>query len=422
MAALKPALQRWGAQKPIALPGTPAGGRGGAGVGTEDVLVESDRERQAARPPPTPDEDDDEEAADDDRARTRRPTRPPPDDDDRRSRERRPPTLDDEPAAPRPRVDDAPPPRRVVEEAPRRERAALDDGEDETLTARERRSLADVEGAPDGPGPVKPSHLVAVAASFAGTIWHHSFDGNDNVQPQPVTTEPFPGGALRFDLWPFPWLGLDVTGGLSGARFQMNNPERPAAESVIFVLPDSFVSWRTKLGAAAKARALLRFGDDGALRLVGLGLRAGYRYWAATVESQVIRGTTQRLTVVPGFGLHTFAVGPEVYLPLFVADRRFEIELKADVLPPWSFYSESPDNPGRKTFAVGYHAELLARFDISGGFFAELAAQSTGLTVNYEGDGDRVTTVPNSLDLAALKGGRVWNIDGALTLGVGFFY
>jgi hypothetical protein len=119
--------------------------------------------------------------------------------------------------------------------------------------------------------------------------------------------------------------------------------------------------------------------------------------------------------------MHALTVGPELYVPLFVLDRRFEIEFKVDTMP-LTRYEEAPDNPGKSSLAFGYHAELLTRFDLFGGFFVELAGKSTGATINFDGEGDRITVVPANAEFVTLKGGRSLNLVGGFSVGVGFMY
>ena len=64
----------------------------------------------------------------------------------------------------------------------------------------------------------------------------------------------------------------------------------------------------------------------------------------------------------------------------------------------------------------------MTRFDLYGGFFVELAGKSTGATINFEGEGDRVTVGGNETDLVTLKGGRSLNVAAGFSVGVGFMY
>ncbi|MDP2341214.1 MAG: hypothetical protein Q8O67_09660 [Deltaproteobacteria bacterium] len=308
---------------------------------------------------------------------------------------------------------------RVVDDdedaAPRRRRAAIDETDVGGLEG-ERRSLLDVEDdLAAGGGTVKDHHLIAVSGTFDGATWYYNFEGNDGVQPDAVQAGFYPGGSARADLWLFPWLGVDASASLAAVQFQINS------NANLTITPNKFVSWHTHGGAALKARYLVRFADEGVVRLIGIGGRLGYRYWGASVEQQIVNGSAETLTVVPGFQLHSLAVGPELYLPLFVGDRRFELELKVDTLPA-TFYSEQPDNPGGSSLAFGYDAELLLRFDLFGGFFVEAVGKSTGLTINFEGEGDRVTVVGGNNQLVSLKGGRSVNVAAGGSLGVGFMF
>ena len=301
------------------------------------------------------------------------------------------------------------------ESGPQRRRGSLDERDVSGLEGERRSLFGDNEDSADR-RQLKEQHLLALSGSFAGATWYYNFEGNDGVQPDPVQAGFYPGGSVRADLWPLPWLGLDASASLAAVQFQINS------SATLQINPGKFVSWHSGGGAAVKARYTLRLADDGVVRLVGIGARLGYRYWGATVEQQVVADSNKTLTVVPGFQLHSLAIGPELYLPLFVGERRFELELKVDVLPA-TFYSEQPDNPGASSLAFGFSAEALVRLDLFGGFFLEVVGHSTGLTINFEGEGDRVTVGgadPNGL--VPLQGGRALNISAGASLGVGFMF
>jgi hypothetical protein len=403
MAVLKPALARWAKQKPVPLP---AGGKGRdrdtGVVDDDDVLVQADRVKKPAR------NDDD---ADDDGGRKPRVR----DKDRDRSRGR---TRGDDAG------DDPGEVTRVREEASTRGRAALDTTDDDTLGQRERRSLTDIEedDVPvGGAGPVKATHLIAMSGAFEGATWRYTLETDNGIAPKPVAAGFFPGGAVRFDLWPWEFAGIDAAATIASVPFVIP-PVRDASGNVVLqVTPGNFSAVQVNVGGALRGRWMLRFAEDGPVRMVGLGGRLGYRYWSSSTETQLISGSQKLLTVVPGFTFHGLTIGPEVYLPVFVADRRFEFELKLDTVP-LTFYGEAPDNPGGSSLAFGYHAELLARFDILSGVFVELAGKSTGATINFEGPGNRVTFVTNDAEPVRLEGGRALNFTAGFTVGLGFMY
>ena len=298
--------------------------------------------------------------------------------------------------------------------AERRRRAALDDAEDDNLDGGRRRTIDEVEDGSGRTAVVKDSHTFAISGTFDGSAWTYTFDGDNNLEPDPVNAGFYPGGRLRADLWPVDFFGVDVSVGVSALQFVINS------SPTITVAPSRFASLHINAGAAAKVRWLARFSEDGPLRVVGLGGRLGYRFWQGSVETQRVAGTDRILTVVPGFSLHGLTVGPEIYLPIFVFDRRFELELKADALP-LTRYAESPDNPGKNSLAFGYHAEALLRLDVINGVFIEAGGSSTGLTINFEGEGDRVT-VEDGSTLVPLRGGRALNATVAFSVGLGFMF
>jgi hypothetical protein len=88
---------------------------------------------------------------------------------------------------------------------------------------------------------------------------------------------------------------------------------------------------------------------------------------------------------------------------------------------PVTRYAEAPDNPGASSLAFGYHAEALLRVPVVGGVFVEVAGKSTGATINFEGEGDRVT-VNGAGALVPIAGGRSLNVVGGFSVGVGFVY
>lgn len=384
LAVIKPALPKWSSLKPQALPE-----RAGRGVDVDVVGDDDDDDdlpRGSDKRASRVQDDDDDVAPVDDGASRRKRTAGLDDDDDSLKRDER-------------------------------RRRALDDSDGESLDQRKRRSLADVEDetSGDGAGPTKTSHILALSGTFDGAGWYYAFEGNDNVQPVPVGAGFHPGGSVRGDLWLQEFVGVDVSAALSTVQFQINS--NPNLE----VAPNRFLSIHANAGVSGRGRLMLHLSDDGVLRTIGLGARVGYRFWQGSVETQRILVNNRILTVVPGFSMHALTVGPELYVPLFVLDRRFEIELKLDTMP-LTRYAETPDNPGKNSLAFGYHAELLARFDLYGGFFVELAGKSTGATVNFEGEGDRVTVGGNDSDLVTLKGGRSVNVAGGFSVGVGFMY
>jgi hypothetical protein len=284
--------------------------------------------------------------------------------------------------------------------------------DDETGSGR--RSVADAEAELLSEGDIKTSHFIAVSGAFDGATWLYAFDGNAGLSMPQVRANFYPGFSVRGDIWPLPFLGFDVHGALSAVQFEIKNG------ADLQIAPEKFVSYQTNAGLSARGRYTFRLGDDGVLRVIGVGGRLGYRFFGSSVETQTVSGGPI-LTVVPGFALHGLAVGPELYVPLFVADRRIEIELKLDGMPA-TFYNESPDNPGQSSLAFGYHAELLVRADLFGGFFFEAAARSTGANIAFEGQGDRVTVDPTQAALVPLQGGQATNLTAGFSVGLGFFY
>jgi len=417
MAALKPALGKWAKLKPLPLPAT-GGGRGRGAVDDDDVLAEADRPRRAPR------EDDDGAAPRLPRGGRDARGRDPGDNGEATPTPRK--SGRDDSGRSRRRGDDGDaeekPASRALEEASPRERRALDGDDDNALGERQRRSPSalDDESIDGAVGQVKSGHLIAVSGAFDGATWRYDFTSNA-VAPLPVVANFYPGGSLRFDLWPFEFIGVDATVAFAAVRFQIRPSGAAGVENAVTVSPESFGSLHLNLGGAVRGRYLVRFADDGPLRMVGLGGRLGYRSWSASIETQVIQGTQTKLTIVPGFQFRGLAVGPELYLPIFVANRRFEFELKTEAMP-LTFYGETPDNPGASSVAFGAHGELLARFDVLSGVFVEVAGKGTAAVITFEGQGDRVTTIAGSAEPVVLQGGNARNYALGFSVGLGFLY
>jgi hypothetical protein len=425
LAVLKPALEEWSQQKPIALPGSKRAARNNSDDEDVDVLT-GDDDDDAPNPPvvKAPKDPTDEDT------RRRRNT-----DEPRRTR-----SLDDEDEPP-PRkttrtvdgnddVLDGDAPRGAKKKAERRLREDVDD--DEAAVERKRRAAlddTDVSGLDGGrrsdvdtkdalddddEGTVlKTFHTFSVSLGGEGSYWFYSFAPNNPELPAPnnVSTPFHGGGSLRLDVWPVEAFGVDADVAVVAAPFLLD------ADGNRFQ-PGEFWSTRINAGASAKGRLLIPIGDEGVLRVVGIGVRAGYRYWSASVEKQILRATGSVFTLVPGFQSHSLAVGPEVYLPLFFGKRRMEIEARIDTLP-LVHYEEQPDNPGGSTLAFGYHAELQFRADLIDGLYAELVGRSTGFSVNFTGQGDRFVDVNSP---TALDGGRSLNLNLGGALAIGYMF
>jgi hypothetical protein len=404
MAALKPLLSKWSKAKPVALPEpTPTKKRARMDddvTGESGVVPEPGRKKKDAKSP---------KAA----RKSTTPEKPGRDENESGSRKKTP------------RLDDEQDQEESSNGSDNKRWAQAEDPSAAPSAAADARAGDDRRSPIDTDAPTSPSsstkgtHVLALAGAFAGSTWNYRFE-TQGAAPSPVTASFYPGAAVRFDLWPLDFVGFDADASVANVQFQIRSSGEGAGRGVA-ITPNQFASTQVNAGASLRGRWLLRFSDQGALRLVGLGGRLGYRLWQASVEPQVITGTQTKLTVVPGFQFHGLTVGPEVYLPLFVADRRFEFELKVDTLP-LTFYGESPDNPGASSLAFGYHAELIARFEVLGGFFVELAGRSTGATIEFEGTGDRVTTIPGNDQPIVLSGGQAQNSTMGFTAGLGFFW
>ncbi len=139
--------------------------------------------------------------------------------------------------------------RRTLEDdsgtAPRR--SSLDDADRDRLPgADDARRSVDDKDTPAAAPPPPDAHTFAVSGTFDGAWWLYSFEGNGGAQPAPVTAGFHPGGSLRADVWPLPFVGLDASGALSAIPFKINGNE------VFSVTPDRFVAWHTNVGASLR--------------------------------------------------------------------------------------------------------------------------------------------------------------------------
>ena len=268
------------------------------------------------------------------------------------------------------------------------------------------KSIDDVEDELASPTATKLSHTLALSGAFDGGTWRYTFDGN-GVGDTNLVAPFYVGGSALIDVWPVPWLGADLELAFAGVPFVIGGP--------IPVVPASFISVQSRVGAALKLRYAMQNG-------VGIGGRLGYRYYGASVETQtILSGTTlETLTVVPGYTLHALALGVELFVPIIIGGKRLEIDLRADALPGLSFYQEQPDNPGGKTLAYGWSLLLAARYDLAAGFFLEARGQSTGASVTYTQEGERQAFVGPTLQ--NLQGGTVLNLVLGFSTGIGFMF
>jgi hypothetical protein len=182
------------------------------------------------------------------------------------------------------------------------------------------------------------------------------------------------------------------------------------------IAPGEFVAYQMGGAAALKARYVLSGGLPG----LGFGARLGYRYWGGTTETQTADPGGAQVTVVPGFAFHALAAGAEVDIPITIAERLLEIELRIDALPA-TYYEETPDNPGQSSLALGWAGSLIGRYRVFGGLFVEVGVHTQGAMVSYEGQPEKPRNV-----LAAgnqpvpLAGGDVRNFAIGFELGAGY--
>jgi hypothetical protein len=398
-APLKDALADWKNQRAVRLPN--ADDRGSR-VSVDDVLADED-EPKRARTERAPVSEDTEE---------------PPASEGKKGKKGKKSLdfNDDEGAAP---VDTASEPDTTEPERKSR-RSRLDD-DAPAREARDREPMVDDEGRKvddeDAPSVPRAGHMVALSASFRGATWQYGFTGSVDLGAgtevvESVVSVPFVAGAgLRIDFWPLEWVGVEADASVGAMRLVLNSEAGPAIE------PGEFVAYQMGGAAVAKVRYVLSVGLPG----LAFGGRLGYRYWGATTETQTAPGGAQ-ITVVPGYALHALSTGVEVDLPLRIADRRLEIELRVDALPA-TYYEESPDNPGQSSLAIGWYSALLARYEIIGGVFAEVGITTVGAVISYEGEPEKPRNVLASGNQPVpLQGGDVRNFAIGFDLGVGWMY
>lgn len=417
--ALRPALDDWRSLRPIKLPGADleeeAPAPRGERLRPEDVLVDEDIEdERVAEDRRAADRDGGRDAdgargrgvLDEDDVKPRPEKHEPAQADSRTERRRSPLDFNDS------GDDDEPPPKKKRRSLFDEEPADEDRPADVDENGRRRQELDDIDASAKE-APASPrAHRFAVSGGFEGGSWFYSFDGGgtgDNSVPAPF----YPGGGAAIDVWPLSfarvdWLGLDADVAISAVPFRIDT------KGLDFT-PVEFVSIQTRAGATLKLRYTFK-------NALGIGVRAGYRYVGATVETQTVTVNGQRanLTAVPGYTLHAAALGVEGMLPLVVIDHRLELELRADALPA-TYYEEAPDNPGATSLGYGWSASLAARFDVGAGFFVEARGHSTGVRVQYSNPGQRLALI-QARRLVQLQGGSVLNVTAGFGLHVGFLW
>jgi hypothetical protein len=258
---------------------------------------------------------------------------------------------------------------------------------------------AEAEGAKD---PLMPRRF-SIVVGAEGSTWQYSFAAAPPGQEgEPVSASFYPGGRAAADVWRLPWVGLDGEIRVGSIPFSFAQGSG--------VQPEAFNSLQIGAAGALKARYVLAAGMPGA----GFGARIGYRLWRASTQPQTIEGLG--VTFVPGYQIHSLAVGPEVYLPLM--NNQLEIQLSAEILPGLpATYEESPDNPGSAVSALGWSGELSVRYTLFAGVFVQVAAYTTGVRASFTGAGQRIT-----INEDRIEGGTSTNLSAGGSLGVGYRY
>jgi hypothetical protein len=403
--SLRPTLEGWKSARPVRLPMEDQ-----KDIDVDDVLVDDDLAgapakgggRLVARSGGGDDEDDEKGDVLDD------PPPPPPKRDTSTSKDGRkksPLDFNDEP------VERQKP---SASSSSKKKRSRLDDDAEVTRVARteigedgRRRTIDDVEDELDeeeSKDGKKLAHTFALSAAFDGGTWRYQFDGA-GIGDTTVSAPFYPGGSVLLDAWPLSWVGVDAEFGVGVVPFKING-------GPIVVTPTEFTSIQLRGGGTAKVRYTLKNG-------IGLGGRAGYRFFGASVDNQTVNDGADNLTVVPGYQLHALSVGAEIFVPILIGGQRLEIDVRADGLPA-TFYAEQPDNPGRTSLAFGWHVQLATRYDLAGGVFFEARGQSTGTSVAYSEQGERKAFVGNTLQ--QLQGGSVLNLAAGFSVGLGYMF
>ncbi len=316
---------------------------------------------------------------------------------------------------------------RAARDDDKRSRRRLVGDDDDDDEARRRSRLKN--GVEDDDDAARLTHWVSVAVAPEAGTWLYQFNAQKAGQDGGFSARVYPSFNLRLDAWPIEWVGGEVTLRGAAVPFCIGTPGLFATcdeDANARVTPRQFWAYRGSAQVAAKARYVFHFNNIG----FGGGARVGYRYAGAFVDRQKNVDDNQDHTLVPGFNWHAVTLGAEGYAALVLFSRRFEFELKADLIPgfpPYSllYYQEVPDSPGQSWWVLGGVASATARLEVIFGVFVDVHLFGAAGYVTYDGTGNRRGELRDANDPTQrelLVGGTVINANAGASVGVGWMF
>lgn len=218
------------------------------------------------------------------------------------------------------------------------------------------------------------------------------------------------GGAAQLELYPLPFVGLEVGASLFSAKLRATVADD---DDVVSLTPDDFYTVGGDVTAALALR--LPFGDHGFGG--GVALRAGYHLGFAVTDEVVLDTGVRKILfpLLPTYFSHHALVG--IGGELGFADL-LRVSLDADGL--FGPHLEGPVQVGNDAFAVGGRARLGIDVHVGGGVL--LATMFEGSAVSVGSSGTAPDVHRYTLALEPFESGQLVVADARFGIGIGYRY
>lgn len=218
------------------------------------------------------------------------------------------------------------------------------------------------------------------------------------------------GAAAQLELYPLPFVGLEVNGSVFTARLAATVG---GDQKVASLTPNPFSTTAGEVAAALVLRA--PFGDEGFGGAASA--RVGYHLgFAVTDEVTLDTGSrTIRFPLLPTYFSHHALVGAGGQLGFGDVLR---VSLDVDAL--FGPHLEGPVQVGKDAFATGGRARFGVDLDVGAGLLVTTSLEGAAVSVSSSGTADNVYRY--TLALAPYDSGQLTVADARFGIGLGYRY